>query len=371
MIQALQKLNNKPNRRRVRQLAKSKPAKAAIAAGQDALARLTPCAMKYAKAVADPFSSEALGACIPTPGPPSATLNSLQTITAFIGTNGYGFVALSPCACRDTPSFWYTTPAFTDTSANIYETLAPNNLRTGVDEGYSSHLPLAKDVYGFDGFAEGSNAARVVSMGARITYTGTQLNMGGTFYCASPFSHQSVNAYGPGNVAALASYNVDGITRKPCELTVYATTSDENDYAQGADVKALYPFCRGETTWIDGTGGPFHVTKAMVGSGNIDIPPPIGIIMFTGEPGSSFLVEVITHTEVTGPLYRNFTKAKDVDIYGLSLVSTAVANATKEKRNKRHPNFWSAFKTAFKEVAVAAAPIALSMGKAAAMAMII
>jgi hypothetical protein len=160
---------------------------------------------------------------------PSQKVRSFVNVSAAIGTQGVGYLAVTPTLCNDTDNYVFTTAAYTGDGE-----LDTGSGQIGVTSGSMVNAP-----YSDAQIAVGAPTlqGRLVSCGVKVSYTGTQLNMGGTYY-----------AYTEPVQGALASNGgtltyVDLATRKGCIIRPITRGSiglaelpvDEDQLSYGAD----------------------------------------------------------------------------------------------------------------------------------------
>jgi len=316
--------------------------------------KLSPCAIKYALAIADPFSPGAKQSCVPrAPSIPSLKNTAVTRITAFVGTSGVGFVLLNPTLANDLPALWYTQATFTGLAVTPLS--ANNTITTGVT---TSNLPLPYNSTSL--LSSGGSYqvyGRIVSSGLRIKYTGTTMNESGAYYCYVTPNHDNVMGYaGSASAAgALLETSVTSIDREPCSIACYGINDNETTYSNtnsGTSQSVLFPFSAINNTFNNGyTYNPGYSNGS-----------PIGVIIFTGVAGSSFLVECIQHTEYAGPSAATLTTTTDADTIGFDTVQAAASllPLKKQESNNQHKSPISLMLEGIKEVAMALKPVAIN-----------
>lgn len=290
---------------------------------------LTECAAKFAAAIANPTSFQAQGACIPDMSARSSAKGmAFHRGTFQVGTQGIGFVTISPTIANDKAFIYHTTSAYTGSvSTELYAWEGPNTLRTGVSDIVLSNLPLStSDVYNADmeGNTQGElNQMRLVSVGVKVFYTGTELNAGGTYECYTTPDHSSVERLTPGELGGKLECNFTRASEsKTCTLSLHPVTTEECKYdrserqaAQGggdwttvpAQVALLYP-------WSQSTA--LNTTKAAGSSiATICVMHPV--------PGVTFHYEVYCHYEFQGPMAEGRLTNNTTDKDGLDHVINA------------------------------------------------
>ncbi len=280
---------------------------------------LSKCALKLALAYADPWHPKARGVCIPDGQRPSTFKQpATQRITAFIGSSGLGFIALTPSLSNDAPNCYYTLSTFSSDRAVILS--ANNTLTTGVTRGYATSLRGFNDALIATADAD-VISGRVVTVNAKVTYTGTVDKMGGMVYCFEDPDHLSVAGAGPTDVGSnFSSASLAPVTRKPCELTLLPKNSREVQFTGNGvtgTTSVVYPYSNGEgdmaTAYKSTTTYTDTVNGCVVGV-------PVALILVNGSAGETFHVDVITHVEYCGVLVDQETTVNPVDKPGAEMV---------------------------------------------------
>jgi hypothetical protein len=285
---------------------------------------LSKCAAKYALAISDPFHPSARNACLPIyPGTPSQKLTGFTRFTAAIGTAGFGFATFHPSLANDSATACFTTTAYTGTT--VFLATGTNLFSTGINTALMTNLPYSgAQLTGNQTANSNLVAGRLVSYGFRVSYTGTTMNESGAYYCYCSNNHENVAGLAATipAIGALTDGDVRNINRVPCSGSLTASTPGETDYNFGNDfieinANLIYPYCGGSTNLTPGT------TNATVVSGATNIGAPPAVVMFTGVPGSTFLIEVIAHVEYTGTLTAATATPSECDTAGFEKVQQA------------------------------------------------
>lgn len=136
--------------------------------------QLSPCARDYAFSLRDPFDGPL--ACVPSSYPPIPTLKMriFSRGIGTIGTAGYGFVMVVPrrMAANDIGGAYYSGATFPD--AKFPASLSG----TGVSVA-NSNAPFAYAALGSGTPTSVTAQYRIVSVGVRSWFTGTELNVSG------------------------------------------------------------------------------------------------------------------------------------------------------------------------------------------------
>lgn len=253
---------------------------------------LSHCAQKYARAIADPFNPSCVGACVPVyPAPPSYKVTAHQRITTVtIGSAGIGAFRFNPSPFSNRLCVAATTASFDGTTLEDFAAGAE-----WVSSGFST-LPFQSS----DGVQ-----ARVVSACAKVTYTGTALDLSGMFVSAVDPDHETLsNGSNLTNMSTLPYARVENTKRRMNNLSpLFGIKPHETDYTTNQ-----YPLSTYQGT--DPTAG---INAA-----------PCGFLV-SGVPGTTFNVETIIHVEYVGrPAVSGLTKSH-TDSRGFEMVQQAGA----------------------------------------------
>lgn len=319
---------------------------------------LSKCAFKYALAIADPFNPQARDACIPVyPSPPSLKSTSLARFTVAVGVNGYGYAVFTPTLANDLPSAFYTTSSFVGAIAPLgINPLAANNTLTG-----GVQIATVPTVFNRTQLtpSNGSSAVsgRIVSYGIRIRYTGTTMKESGVYYCYTSPDHANVisQSVDLSTLGGFLESTVHNINRDACNLSIYGIDASETAYTTSETTNAttlMYPFCNNSTNF---NGGFTYTSGIACGS-------PVGVIGFTGEAGNTFIVELIQHSEFTGPSAAGVATPTDADQRGFEIVQAAAAQLPSKKSQTSYfgQSPMKMLVDGIKEVASALKPVAIS-----------
>jgi len=315
---------------------------------------LSACALKYALCISNPFDTQVRNACLPTyPSPPSQKIACFTRFNATIGTAGVGFFTLIPCLASDGALGFYSTSAFTGTSA--LPLTAVNTLTLGVVSVSPQTSPYSTlQLQQAANFGANQVFGRMVSVGVRISYIGTTLNESGLVYLYTDPEHGNVSALAASanQLGALLPTEICSFTRKPCSLTSFPVMEGEMTYQQYNVNQAVYPYSNSGTTLNGGLTAVFSGTNC--GS-------PSSQILFTGVAGSQVFIEVIQHMEFSGTLTGSMATPSDADQAGFDRVQAAAMRLPQLRQSQGPgPSNWTLLKQGLMEVAKALKPIAIS-----------
>lgn len=251
-------------------------------------ANLSPCASSYLRALCDPFSDFSTLPCIPDSITiPSYKFRCVSRGSAFVGINGIGAVAFDPwtMAWRDAA---LDSPLLLSTAANDW-------LSTTSIPGTTSPfwtLNQSNSLFTYANLSASGIAIRLVAAGIRISYTGTQLNMGGQMNIVRLPSNNSVVGTSPASLTNLTTTTVVPVTRSTHFVNYYPDQPWQLGYltpstfAHSHEEGDLYPLC----------------------------------FTFNGITGSSFYVEAVSYFEVVGSTFP--PTPSHMDTVGYSAIMT-------------------------------------------------
>jgi len=332
------------------------------------------CAMMYARAICDPFHPSLRQVCLPVfPSPPSHKNTSFMRFAVTLGTAGYGFASFSPCIANDLGCGYASGALYT--AGNAAPLTANNTLATGITRLTNFNLPYSGSQLLTNFSVNGQGVAgRIVSFGVKITYTGTTLNESGVFYAWVAPTHENALAVAPGvsQTASQSDAEICAITRKPCSMRIFPVSPTECSYPFSSPLSAatnpvLYtnPYSSND---IYQNSGFFDATS--VGGTSTYIGAPPAIIHMTGVAGSTFLLEVVQHTEYVGVLAASNTTVSDADQRGFEMVTAAAERIPAIIQATRVTPI-SAMHSALREIATALKPVAIGALTKAAAAMLL
>lgn len=250
---------------------------------------LSHCAQKYARAIADPFNPVSVGACVPVyPAPPSYKVTAHQRVlTVTVGSGGVGAFRFNPSPFNNFSSAAVTTASFDGTTLEAY---AANAKWATV--GFST-LPFS---------TSDAVQARVVSASAKVTYTGTALDLSGMFVSAVDPDHEPLAVLNLTALSTLPYARVENTKRRMNNLSpMFGIKPHETDYTTVRTPLSTYA----------GTDTVAALNAA-----------PCGFLV-SGVPGTTFNVELIIHVEYVGrPAVTGLSKSH-TDSRGFEMVQQA------------------------------------------------
>jgi hypothetical protein len=269
------------------------------------------CASKYARSLADPFSGPP-DACMPvTPAVLSRKMRTfIRTQLVTSSTSGDGFVSMQPFAANDGLT----------TAGNVGTAAAYVSAATyvgGGGAGIPALNPATAGVVGINHNGDYATSAfsnvgvqcRLVSMGMRLRYAGTELNRGGRVVFLEDPEHGSLGGQA---LANLLSYEKAKEHRVAEDwLTLCAT---------GPTIPAEYDYVNSPTFPL-GAGNPAHYLVAYIRSAAVQ---------------QSFDVEFFWNWEFTGQNVRGKTQS-EADDTGVGVVLGALKSVNDNQLDSKHP----------------------------------
>lgn len=321
---------------------------------------LSHCALKFATAIADPWSEMARGACIPLGNRPTRKAMGYMRGTITVGTNNLGFLKVSPSVASDANYCYYTDSTYTGNSGNtIYE--AGPVLTTGVNTNVMSNLPYAtSDLWANDMLTSSDElvTGRIVSVGISLVYTGTELDRGGQYFCYTDPLHKDLSDYSVNELASRSETDIKRVTEKKCRMSLFPSCEEEMDFqnltaalASGAGNPAsadferqiLYPWNIGE----------------LYQAGGLAVGVTPAVIFVEGKPGNTFYYEIVTHVEYVGKPADPSATPVELDQKGANIVMAAAGKVpTMKGGGSFGAKLYSAIKSVGKEIVPVAARVA-------------
>jgi len=291
---------------------------------------LTECAAKYAAAIGNPFSPQAIGACIPTFPCRESFKVSARKFGAFqVGASYRGFVAVSPCLANDVVSIWNTLGSYQGSTF----TVDPSAPQTGLVSSAFDTLPFtASELSDTTKVSNAEMAGRIISTSIRIRYIGTQLNFGGRCYAYVDPAHGNLNGQSMETIGGRKGCLRVPVSREWTEITVFANTDDEvaypvsaNHSADMCDLLTMFPLS----------------SRLGIASGTTDIGGFPIVIAINSTAANDFEYEIVTHAEYVGALAASVVTRSHTDLDGFSHVQDAGGRNVMARTDSR--TSWSSF----------------------------
>jgi len=276
---------NKPKHEAVvlKSKAPPRPRKRQLKGGVIPQMMLSPCAEHYAVAIANPWSSRALGACIPRhPSRPSHKVNLFTRYNIPFTYNSVNpnclLIYFTPSLTSDAPVAWYCNsyPAtkLTNSSGYPYGGVSYTSPINGSGVWGSSSINNGGSVipntgaftpiyatcpYTTNQFSENTSGGtslqgRLVAAGIKMQYYGTSQNMGGGYFMYQTDAHDNVNAYDPLSISGYRSTKVERETGKAIMGVLSSLDDSEIDYNYGPISTAVNPAVVTDTVYPYSSG---------------------------------------------------------------------------------------------------------------------
>lgn len=285
---------------------------------------MSECAAKYYAAIARPWSSDAVGACVPKfPARPSQKVTGFARITVATGTTGYGFALFVPTLANDLVTVWATDATFAGTTSTFVATGTGTTSTVGVAGHHMGNLPYGYLSLKSDDLDNQNASGRIVAYAASIQYTGTTYNMGGQYRMFSDPAHN--NLYGD-SIGSRKECLIRRITPAKEWLALSATNEVELEYASGQYTPSQ---ASGQTNTM-GSCFPYSNSayldalslSALYANGAAPM-----LFEFWSEPGNTFELEIVNHAEYVGVHTEGRNSPSHSDPKGLETVIAAAAAA--------------------------------------------
>jgi hypothetical protein len=336
------------------------------------------CALKYAVAVADPFSQGAIGACVPFASAMTQKVTSFLHGTAYIGTQGIGFISICPALANNVPSFYFTDATFAGNDVGVLS--AASTTEVGVNRALVANLPYpAADFIGGNDRANANG--RIVSAGMKMWYTGTAIAMSGVTYCFREPNHGNAGAIGLTRTTAATLGTrretfIDNLDRRECTLVDFAcdateqqiTTFDaeEKSAAAASTTDTVYPFSRGDGSYF--TAAAVGVVDLVAA---VNVGHATGLILFTGTAGQSVQFTYVVHAEFSGVRAAAVSTRTDADIEGAQLVLAAGTSISADSQHAKTKSAWGVMYDSLSTMARKAAEVAVPRAMEAALSIVL
>jgi len=278
--------------------------------------KVSNCSMRYMAALCNPFQAEP-GACVPCDlfPLPSQKIRAFTRGSFACGVGGVGFILAAPCAANDAPAIAYTQAASPMT--------VNDPVNAGITGGGTQFLAgLPYNIVQVNGAVQ----ARVVSMGIRIRYAGTEAGRSGTIACYEDQDH--IGQGTPGG--ALTNFN-------SVQLNTSATVSrPSGDGGWDACVCSSGPVTPVELEFVARTY-PHSVTQTLNAAGYL-------LIMVNGIVGDKYDFECFQHIEYIGTNVAAKTPSHaDTDQYGKIIQSAKEIANVRPLTPASGPSLWDRF----------------------------
>lgn len=321
---------------------------------------------------------------MPVNGPPTMKAVGYQRIQLKMGSNGFAAVLITPTFCKDMPNVIHT-DQFCNLGPSNHLNPWEDGSVGGVSENYqtgagwqtnfASNLPFSHTQFDNGGFIDGATdsnlTGRVVSVGIRATYTGTELKRGGqVMYHCSP-SHGNVSGQTSDFATASRETIVYQCDRKYKTGIISAINMPETELSSRAgaadlvglsNTDGLYPFTSSyawlasqSPTTANYTGYPYFSGRR-VGS-------PVAMMTFTGETGTSYYVEIVTHVEYAGNAASAMARSNPSDVQGAQRVAEASQSLSRLLGDDPGKDPWAAMYGVLSDMAKEAVPALVGAGK--------
>jgi hypothetical protein len=304
---------------------------------------MSKCALKLALAIADPWHPGAMHACVPFGAANTRKMHCWTRFTASIGLGGFGYVLVAPTVASNTPVAYASNNLFNFTDTRVLS--AANTLYPGVVRINLGQVPYSAAQF-VGGHGECTMCSRVVSVGIRMRYIGTNLNMSGLVFVLREATHGSVQ-FRNQTVGATQSWGtfkdaiIEANNRSWHTVLDFAHDDTEKTITGVGDLGAnitttIYPYCKGQTGYFDPiANATFTDTVNGVPVG----VPTLGLI-YTGVIGEQVEIEISQHVEYYGAAADQDSTATPADNAGMEQVYAAANKTVFARQAASHKTGW-------------------------------
>lgn len=327
---------------------------------RDGFTEMGDCAKQYALAIAEPFDPRAQGACIPrTPALPSQKITTFNRFPLVAGsTDTWLAVWVAPCLANDGYIAYYTavpsgtTSGFTGGSNFVNAA----NITSGVVKTISPNSPYSMASMIPTGTASANVSGRVVATAISVEYTGTALNMGGTYLLYASPSHEDIGEFTSDTLLAQDTTIQKRVGPSKNWIGVSSIQNSEFEYPtnQTAAINCAFPYSSYQQA---GSAG-----SPVVNAGAYPQGAPVMCIMIqvpaasTGSTAASFNIQIVQHVEFVGRSTAALHSPTHSDMLGFEKVSSAASQVNARRAQYPNENFFSALKKEINMAAVNMAP---------------
>lgn len=291
-----------------------------------------PAFAKYAACVADPWGAEP--ARVPTGSQlPSQVYKATTVLTVSTGTNGFGFVAISPTTANGNTAAYYSGPTFAGTE--IPSPIGP--YPAGVSAATMSQLPydMAAHAYPAASGNATSVASRLVAASAEIIPTTAEINRGGQIRAGQrqlgvasgvDFAQQQDTIVGN-------AWDYDGASPGAVQLRWQTSSVNDLDFNTyfGAPSLKVQPFssCFGGDITVAGSGTPtmYFIMQAPAN-------PAGGYFVQTYRISICYVVEYTGFVAAGVPISTSGVRRALPGAFDVRRTMVEVLNRTERKRDK-------------------------------------
>lgn len=315
------KRNNRKRKPQQKRKSKNKPRRFPVVGHN---LGLSACAAHYALAVGSPFSRSANGACVPTfPARMSQKVTAFITGNMIVGGQNFGFIGVAPCVANNAHIAYASTGAYNSTTIDYVN-------GTGVQPITMTSLPYASaQLLGGDTALAAPVAGRLVSVGLRIRYVGTELNRGGVCYCLVTPDHTNTQQFTMQALSGFSECIKVPVGRQWTTIVASAIDMTECSYPEESTVPAgdsgtrhmLYPFSQ----------------QNALTSTSLSVGAPIMVIGVQSLHNNAFEFEIVQHVEYIGALTQSMATKSHSDQAGLSKVTEAAGNVMANRASNGAP----------------------------------
>jgi len=265
--------------------------------GSSSLSALHPSAQKFFLALTHPHSESARGAHYPDQDArPSLKFTANSRKTFAVPPNSALICFVNPSISSDRPSLFFVSGSLADLAGAPYTTAA---IPAGVTY-QRLNVPYAYSSAGLD---SGRIAARVVSLGLRVRYTGSVLNRGGSALWLNDVNGGEQILTLTEAVGAALATKIEDWTSYPQSRICSFNRNDQHEFTLAAS---------GPQYWQDSgpgvpdainplSGAPFSTPFGLNTTETFAGPPAVLVLRNnTGTQAIEFTIDIVGHIEYSG-----------------------------------------------------------------------
>lgn len=327
------------------------------------------CALRFATAIANPWSEAAMGACIPVGNRYSQKVTASLRGVFHTGTSDTGFIRISPCVANDLPFITYTNQTYASTGGLTIANIATNSVNSQISKVFMSDLPYtAEDLYSSSASLRGNGVdldARIVAIGLRVKYIGRQDQRGGQYLTYVDPEHHDTTNLTFNEIGARKTANITAVDRQTVKMVMFPIEEHELQF-----------FDNDEAAQIEAPSGesmryyPWNKTPV---SSTVTTPYGMnpGVLMVNAPAGSSFSYDVIVHLEYSGKRVQTLSSPTEIDEKGAQIVVAAASKIAHMSLQENKKSHGAMLFEAIKEIGREIVPVALATARRALLAAIL
>jgi len=332
---------------------------------RDSDLRMSECALKFACAVANPFSAMAQGCCLPTaPARPSQKVTCYTRGIGNVGTGGFGYLLVSPCLSNNNAFAYVTGSTYAGSGSDQFQPFSATAdvLKTGVSAVNMTNIPYTTTQIWRNNISNVGTvvSGRIVSVGVKVTYTG-QLNT--TSGVISSF-------YDPAHLNTVCGLTANTLFNRKetvicptvpgesCFISMTPTQPSEFGYGNTEEAEAVSAGNAASAEFQIAMNYPWVSTTIWANNSSTVAGGAVGVVSLAGlTAGASFYYEIVTHLEYVGELADPISTPAHSDYEGMQRVVAVAGQLPAIMASNPKQRWGDAFMRALRDVYKEAKPI--------------